>query len=105
MFIVQEPNKQISSEQQEKEGFAQPHPACKSIYGRNSYNNFCCLVNHAVIQEINLDISNALPATSILLRRYLTTTYNLGHLLVDICEIWQKVLFRELAKKCLFSIC
>ena len=29
-------------------------------------------------------------------------TYNLGHLLVDICEIWQKQLVRELAKNSYF---
>ena len=28
--------------------------------------------------------------------------YNRGHLLVDILEIWQKVLFRELAKSSYF---
>ena len=28
--------------------------------------------------------------------------YNLGHWLVDICEIWQKVLVRELAKSAYF---
>ena len=25
-------------------------------------------------------------------------SYNIGHILVDICEMWQKVLVRELAK-------
>ena len=28
--------------------------------------------------------------------------YNLGHMLVDICEIWQKALVRELAKSAYF---
>ena len=29
-------------------------------------------------------------------------SYNLGHMLVDICEIWQKVLVRELSKSAYF---
>ena len=33
---------------------------------------------------------------------YCSYSYNLGHMLVEICEIWRKVLVHELAKSAYF---
>ena len=50
---------------------------------------------HTTISFSQLAVHSTIVMT---LARALMYIHNLGHMLVDICEIWQKVLVRELAK-------